>query len=101
MARAPTSFFCQSCGHESLTWSGRCGGCGDWNTMVEAPRPEPAKGKGGSRKPRRAERPVPLRDVSAPEVARLATGIAELDRVLGGGLVPGSLVLLGGSARRP
>ncbi|MGH2986134.1 MAG: DNA repair protein RadA [Solirubrobacterales bacterium] len=98
MARAPSSFFCQSCGHESLTWSGRCGGCGEWNTLVEAPKPEPAKPGGSARKARRGgARPVPLRDVSAPEVARLRTSIAELDRVLGGGLVPGSLVLLGGA----
>jgi len=98
MARAPSSFFCQSCGHESLTWSGRCGGCGEWNTLVEAPKPEPAKGGAAARKARRGGGgPVPLRDVSAPEVARLRTSIAELDRVLGGGLVPGSLVLLGGA----
>ncbi|MFI5122850.1 MAG: DNA repair protein RadA [Vicinamibacteria bacterium] len=98
MARSTTSFFCQSGGHESLTWSGRCGGCGDWNTMVEAPKPavkattkgaRPAAGVPGS--------PVALRDVSAPAVDRLRTQISELDRVLGGGLVPGSLVLLGGS----
>jgi DNA repair protein RadA/Sms len=101
MARSATSFFCQSCGHESLTWSGRCAGCGEWNTLVEAPKPDspPAgsragRGSGGSGAP---GSPVALRDVSAPPVARLRTEIAELDRVLGGGLVPGSLILLGGS----
>ena len=98
MARSSTTFFCQSCGHESLTWSGRCGGCGEWNTLVEAPKPDPAQGGSSARKARRSgARPVPLRDVSAPEVARLRTSITELDRVLGGGLVPGSLVLLGGA----
>jgi DNA repair protein RadA/Sms len=101
MARSATSFFCQSCGHESLTWSGRCTGCGEWNTLVEAPKPVKASpAKGGRRGPRSsglAGRPVALRDVSAPAVDRLRTEIAELDRVLGGGLVPGSLVLLGGS----
>jgi DNA repair protein RadA/Sms len=99
MARA-TSFYCQSCGHEALSWSGRCAGCGDWNTLVEAPRPQaPAKGGGrhGGPAGRAAGKPVALRDVSGPAVPRLLTGIAELDRVLGGGLVPGSLVLLGGS----
>jgi DNA repair protein RadA/Sms len=96
MARPATSFLCQSCGHESLTWSGRCGGCGEWNTLVEAPKEPPASAGGGRRRAERT-RPVPLREVSAPEVDRLRTGIAELDRVLGGGLVPGSLVLLGGS----
>src|SRR5436190_6228407 len=99
MARSTTAFFCQSCGHESLTWSGRCAGCGEWNTLVEAPRPEakPA-GTGGRRGASSAAgKPVALRDVSAPAVDRLRTGIEELDRVLGGGLVPGSLILLGGS----
>ena len=100
MARSSTSFFCQSCGHESLTWSGRCAGCGDWNTLVRRHgRPKPAA-KGGPRRGgrgRAAVKPIALRDVSAPASARLRTGIAELDRVLGGGLVPGSLVLLGGS----
>src|SRR5215211_4996628 len=74
MARAATSYFCASCGHESLAWSGRCGGC-----------------------PGRAQRPIALRDVCAPALGRLLTGIDELDRVLGGGVVPGSLILLGGS----
>ncbi len=101
MARSATSFFCQSCGHESLTWSGRCPGCGDWNSLVEAPRPDPKPATKGARgaagASRAAVKPIVLRDVSAPDSARLRTGIAELDRVLGGGLVPGSLVLLGGS----
>jgi DNA repair protein RadA/Sms len=94
-------FVCQECGHSALAWTGRCPGCGEWNTLVEAKRP------GGGATGRRnatarsggdqAPRPVPLRDVKAPKSDRLLTGIAELDRVLGGGLVPGSVVLLGGS----
>jgi DNA repair protein RadA/Sms len=93
-------YVCQSCGHEALAWSGRCGGCGEWNTLVETPRAERAPAaarRGGRAATGNAARPVPLRDVSAPAVARLGTGVDELDRVLGGGLVPGSLVLLGGS----
>jgi DNA repair protein RadA/Sms len=97
MARAQSSYFCQSCGHESAAWSGRCGGCGEWNTLVEAPKPEAGGAAKGGRRARAAARPVALRDVSAPATARLLTGIDELDRVLGGGMVPGSLVLLGGS----
>ena len=100
MARSQSSYFCQECGHEALSWSGRCGGCGEWNTLVEAPRPQaPPKGgrKRGGPGAGAAGTPVALRDVSAPAVPRLRTGVAELDRVLGGGLVPGSLVLLGGS----
>jgi len=91
-------FVCSACAHQSPRWHGRCPGCGDWNTLVEE-RPAPGRGGGaaGSRASGPALRPVPLADVEAPAVARLSTGIAELDRVLGGGLVPGSLVLLGGA----
>jgi DNA repair protein RadA/Sms len=100
MSRSRSLFVCQSCGHEALAWSGRCAGCGEWNTLVEAPREAEPKGRNGRVGRARAADavlPVRLREVSAPEVARVLTGIAELDRVLGGGLVPGSLVLLGGS----
>src|SRR3954463_3155151 len=93
-------FVCQECGHSALTWTGRCPGCGEWNTLVEAKRPSAGGGRrSGSAKPAgaAAQRPVPLREVQAPKEDRLLTGIAELDRVLGGGLVPGSVVLLGGS----
>ena len=101
MARLRPSFFCQECGHESLTWSGRCTGCGEWNTLVEAPKRRPA----APEKPAGAARAAPgspggrcrCAMYRPRQVARLRTGIAELDRVLGGGLVPGSLVLLGGS----
>ncbi|MDQ3728674.1 MAG: DNA repair protein RadA [Actinomycetota bacterium] len=94
-----SSYVCQSCGHEALRWAGQCGGCGEWNTLVEAPREVPAARAvaGGGRAVGAAAKPVALRDVSAPANERLLTGITELDRVLGGGLVPGSLVLLGGS----
>jgi DNA repair protein RadA/Sms len=97
MPRSASRYVCQSCGTEAPRWSGRCAGCGEWNTLVEAP-PEPVAG-GRSRRRRRGEapRPVPLREVAVAAVPRLETGIAELDRVLGGGLVPGSLVLLGGA----
>jgi DNA repair protein RadA/Sms len=100
MPRRQTQFACQQCGHVAPSWSGRCPGCGEWNTLVEAIRPDPRPGgRAGSHASigRSAGRPVPLREVKAPAVDRLATGIAELDRVLGGGLVPGSVVLLGGS----
>src|SRR6478609_8764859 len=92
-------FVCQECGHSALAWTGRCPGCGEWNTLVEVKRPTGGGSRrGGSKDPRTsAPRPVPLREVKAPQADRLLTGIAELDRVLGGGLVPGSVVLLGGS----
>src|SRR5688500_718110 len=95
MPRKEARYICQECGQISLTWSGRCPGCREWNTLVEARQ---TGGSGKRASPRAAARaPLPLRDVSAPEVARLQSGISELDRVLGGGLVPGSVVLLGGS----
>jgi DNA repair protein RadA/Sms len=101
MAKAKTRFVCGECGHEGLAWSGQCAGCGGWNTLNETVV-EPATAAKGSAARRggargSAGRPVPLRDVISPPEARLRTGIGELDRVLGGGLVPGSLVLLGGA----
>jgi DNA repair protein RadA/Sms len=94
MAKARTKYVCQECGHEALTWSGRCAGCGEWNTLVEQ-APVPSSSRSGPAAV--APRPVRLREVELPETDRLRTGIGELDRVLGGGLVPGSLVLLGGA----
>src|SRR4051794_19140070 len=99
MARSATVFACSSCGHESPKWHGRCPGCGEWNSLVEE-RAAVSAGRGGGARGRasaKAARPVPLRDVEAAHVARIGTGIAELDRVLGGGMVPGSLVLIGGA----
>jgi len=95
---ARTVHSCTECGHETAGWLGRCPGCGEWNTLVEQ-RVEPAAaGAGGvSRRTARAAKAVPLAEVQAPPLRRLESGIGELDRVLGGGLVPGSLVLLGGS----
>ena len=103
MPRPTSIHVCSACGHESSRWAGRCPGCGEWNTLVEqVRRPAPAgRGarSGGARSGARAAaaRPVALRDVAAVERDRLSTGIGELDNVLGGGIVPGSLVLLGGS----
>jgi len=99
MARSATVFVCSACAHEAPKWHGRCPGCGEWESLVEEERGEAGGGSGqgtARRGTTKALRPVPLREVEAPAVARLATGIGELDRVLGGGLVPGSLVLIGG-----
>jgi DNA repair protein RadA/Sms len=102
VARPATIFSCSACGAQSPKWHGRCPGCGEWNTLAEerAPAPRAGGGRGGGGAAGgngAAARPVPLRDVAVERVPRLHTGIGELDRVLGGGLVPGSLVLLGGS----
>src|SRR3954452_21794585 len=96
MPRPSTVHVCSACGQTEARWHGQCPGCGEWNTLVEeAPR-------AGARSPKGARPPAPgrpqrLRDVTTPEVERLETGIREFDRVLGGGLVQGSLVLVGGS----
>src|SRR3954462_3256509 len=106
MPRPSTIHVCSACGHAEARWHGQCPGCGEWNTLVEERRARRPRGGGGggggggapaARRPGPAQAPVALRDVQATAVARLSTGIGELDRVLGGGLVPGSLVLLGGS----
>jgi DNA repair protein RadA/Sms len=98
MARPTTIHLCSECGHGEPRWMGQCPGCGAWNTLVEERAAAPAAG-GSTAGGRRAAalRPVPLAQVPVERVPRLACGIGELDRVLGGGLVPGSLVLLGGS----
>src|ERR671917_577261 len=105
MARPTTVHVCSQCGHSSARWHGRCPGCQAWNTLVEerAPAAGGARGRAGAGAAGRAGpavpagKPVRLADVSTERVPRMLTAIGELDRVLGGGLVPGSLVLLGGS----
>jgi DNA repair protein RadA/Sms len=93
MPKPTTVFVCSNCGAESAKWRGQCPDCGSWNTLAEEARGAAPKSKAAGR----AVKPVPLSQVEAVRYARLATGINELDRVLGGGLVPGSLVLIGGS----
>lgn len=91
-------FECTACGHRALTWAGQCPGCNAWNTLEKALAPPPSAGGAGRIRPAGpAAVPTPLKDVVAERAERRETGIAELDRVLGGGLVPGSLVLLGGA----
>src|SRR3954470_11823875 len=96
MPRSATVFACSSCGHESPKWHGRCPGCGEWNTMAEEKRAAAPRAASG-RPAGRALKPIPLGQVESPKVERLRTGVGEFDRVLGGGLVPGSLVLIGGA----
>src|SRR3954467_9522997 len=94
MAPRSTVFVCAQCGHESAKWHGRCPGCDEWNTLVEE---KPVAAAPSARKSARAVTPIALADVQAPALRRFKTGIGEFDRVLGGGLVPGSLVLIGGA----
>src|SRR5436305_1043881 len=96
MPRPTTVHLCSACGHQTPRWAGRCPGCGEWNTLVEQVRSQ--RNTTGARRDRGAvARPVALGDVSAAEQPRLSSGIRELDNVLGGGIVPGSLVLIGGA----
>jgi DNA repair protein RadA/Sms len=100
MARPTSIHVCSECGHETPRWHGQCPGCQAWNTLVEEGVARPAPSGGGRTAARggaQAVVPVQLGKVEASEIARLPTGIGELDRVLGGGIVPGSLVLIGGS----
>ena len=99
MARKTTVFVCQSCGAESPRWMGRCSVCGEWNTLVEetaGPANKQAGRWGDQQNWVSSSKPVPLTQVEDSSHARISTGLEELDRVLGGGLVPGCLGLIGG-----
>ena len=94
MAKSKTVFFCGECGYESAKWLGQCPVCKAWNAFSEAPA---IKKGGSSLKPGvAASLPIKIKDVSLESDERVTTGISELDRVLGGGIVKGSLVLVGG-----
>ena len=106
MAKAKTTaFFCKECGYESSKWMGQCPGCKSWNTMVEEPL-APSSGSTGakgrssliSQSGDRADhaKPALLSEINIEEQDRITTGFGELDRVLGDGIVAGSLVLVGG-----
>ena len=104
MAKAKTVFFCKECGYESAKWMGQCPGCKEWNTFVEEPAERKAaagRGPGISARTGAAGRPgrvkpARLEEISVEENDRIGTGFGELDRVLGSGIVGGSLVLVGG-----
>ncbi len=95
--KSSTVFFCQNCGYESSKWMGQCPGCHQWNTFVEETVVSGNQGKGSlSRSGIAAGKPLTLQEISLDEEDRLTTHSTELDRVLGGGLVRGSLTLVGG-----
>jgi len=94
MSKNPSVFECQSCGYSSAKWLGRCPDCGSWNSFMEGkPLSVVPKGTRGSS---RGAKPLPLDQVSMEDAPRISSSNDEFDRVLGGGIVPGSLVLLGG-----
>lgn len=90
-----TIFYCQECGYESVKWLGQCPGCKAWNSFVEEPVKATAKGR-VTMGVREDVKPLPISQIDLKEEERLSTGIGELDRVLGGGIVAGSLTLVGG-----
>ncbi len=104
MAKAKTTtFFCKECGYESSKWMGQCPGCKSWNTLVEAPvvKPSAKRGLGAASAgvglaALTASVPKKLSEIRSQTEERVSTGMEELDRVLGGGLVGGSLILVGG-----
>jgi len=97
MVKKKTKFFCNSCGYESPKWLGRCPGCGEWNTMVEEVEVV-SKGPRGAfqHSTNVSQKATPIISVESEEAPRIETELKELNRVLGGGVVPGSLILIGG-----
>ena len=96
MAKNKMVFFCRECGYESAKWMGQCPGCKSWNTFTEEPVAMKPSGRVNALKADGKAEPVKLSQVSVDEKDRISTNMEELDRVLGGGIVPGSLILVGG-----
>ena len=97
MAKTKTIFYCTECGNESPKWQGRCSACGAWNTMVEHIEKPTASGRAKAAPVGISRTPQKLSQISGDDEIRFTTGMGELDRVLGGGAVAGSLVLVGGA----
>lgn len=100
MAKAKTEYVCINCGYDSPKWYGKCPSCGSWNTMEEMVLREEKGARSGVNIPGcagKGSRPIPLKEISITSDTRFSTGINELDRVLGGGMVKGSLVLVSGA----
>jgi hypothetical protein len=94
MARARSVYRCTECGHDHPKWAGRCEGCGAWNTVAEEPLTlQPVRRAARGREGAPVNR---LRDIAEPALGRWKTGLDEFDFVLGGGIVPGSMILVGG-----
>ena len=94
--RINTGYFCSECGYESGKWMGQCPGCKAWNTFSEVPLTPKMKGIGGRTTLPSAKKPIRLSEIDTSDDKRFSSGYGEFDRVLGGGIVPGSLVLVGG-----
>jgi DNA repair protein RadA/Sms len=96
MAKTKTTFFCQNCGYQSSKWLGKCPACGEWNTFVEEVVSKTEDKKHGIKKGAKKATPVPVTEITSEREERIDTHNAEMNRVLGGGLVRGSVVLVGG-----
>ena len=98
MAKVKTSFFCQNCGTQSPKWIGKCPSCGEWNTYVEEiiQKEDKNVNKVFSSSSQRANKPTPVKEITLSNEQRIVLPDNELNRVLGGGIVPGSLILFGG-----
>ena len=98
MAKVKTTFFCQSCGNQYAKWQGQCTACKEWNTIVEEviQKPEKSDWKLPTASAKRVSKPLRIKEIDSSKEARLDTFDGEFNRVLGGGIVPGSLILLGG-----
>ena len=99
MAKEKTLFACTACGFETAKWTGKCPGCGAWNTMEEATRfvaPAGAAKQAAKQRPGTGAAAMLLKDIPEDVTVRTSTGVSELDRVLGGGIVEGALMLIGG-----
>ena len=94
--RSKTVFVCSECGYETPKWAGKCPGCGEWNTMVEDVRLPQKSAVSAAPRPAHTFSATPLSQINAADEHRFVTGISELDRVLGGGIVKGSVILLSG-----
>ena len=97
MAKVKKAFFCTNCGHQHAQWQGQCSSCKAWNTLQEEvlEKPKTTATWQDSRSTQKAQ-PVRIQDVAVDAIARISSGDVELDRVLGGGIVPGSIMLVGG-----
>ena len=97
MAKVKKAFFCTNCGHQHAQWQGQCSSCKAWNTLQEEvlEKPKTTATWQDSRSTQKAK-PVRIQDVAVDAIARISSGDVELDRVLGGGIVPGSMMLVGG-----
>ena len=96
MAKVKKAFFCQSCGTEHAQWQGQCNSCKEWNTLVEERIQKEASKEWQNTASSLTSQPIKIEDIDVDSIPRIYTVDPELDRVLGGGLVPGSVVLLGG-----